>query len=210
MAKRTGQGHRLSVRSGAVAQTHLLDWATRRCVERRCQRRSATRSTSGGRAGRSSLRPLPVSTQQTPRRTTRPSGPREATASEHHPDCCCRPIASAPVGAGAACYQLGANARSACAFVRHRGPSLPCATACKQRRRPGCWRPDRRRCFRLISSVRMSLLARLRSSPRRLASRDRVGQSVSRASALSAGVESAACRPSSCASSLRARTSPRL
>jgi hypothetical protein len=39
---------------------------------------------------------------------------------------------------------------------------------------------------------------------------DRVGQSVSRVSAPSAGVESAACRPSFCASSLRARTSPRL
>ena len=29
-----------------------------------------------------------------------------------------RPIASAPVNAGTACYRLGANARSACAFVR--------------------------------------------------------------------------------------------
>jgi hypothetical protein len=44
-------------------------------------------------------------------------------------------FASAPVGAGAACYGLGANARSACAFVRHRSQSLACAFACKQRPR---------------------------------------------------------------------------
>jgi hypothetical protein len=46
---------------------------------------------------------------------------------------------------------------------------------------------------------------------RRLASEDSFGgdEAVSRASAPSAGVESAACPPSSCASSLRARTSPR-
>ena len=47
-----------------------------------------------------------------------------------------RPIASAPVNAGTACYRLGANARSACAFVRQRSPSLACAIAWKHASSP--------------------------------------------------------------------------
>jgi hypothetical protein len=75
------------------------------------------------------------------RRARRSCSPRKQASGLVRPSLfarlCLRPIASAPVGAGAACDRLGANARSACAFVRHRSQSLACAIAWMQAPRAG-------------------------------------------------------------------------
>jgi hypothetical protein len=55
--------------------------------------------------------------------------PRTESSRRSLPHACNRPNCERTVGAGAACWRLGANARSAYAFLRHPSPSPACAIA---------------------------------------------------------------------------------